>query len=135
MSSTVINIPKMYTEAEVAELLGCCTKTVARERERGKLGFVTIPGKIRYREDQVRRYIDDQTVAPCQETNENSAAGSGSASTEPAHTGKSPGMTGVDDRRVASALAKRTLGELRSRSRNTSSRPRDLETPTLTRSS
>ncbi len=135
MSSTVINIPKMYTEVEVAEALKCCTKTLARERERGKLGFVMIAGKIRYREDQVQKYIDDQTVATCQETNETSAAGYGSASTEPAHTGKSHGTTSADVRRVASALAKRTLSELKSDLPNTSSKPRDLETLVLAKSS
>jgi excisionase family DNA binding protein len=45
-------------EQEVAEYLGCDPETVARERRRGHLPFLTIGRMIRIREDQLMIYLE-----------------------------------------------------------------------------
>ena len=34
----ILSLPRLLTEGEVAQALGCSTQTVKRERQRGRLG-------------------------------------------------------------------------------------------------
>lgn len=51
-------LPRLWTEAEVAEYLSVNPETVARERRRGRLPFRRIGGRIRYTDSDLREYLD-----------------------------------------------------------------------------
>ena len=55
MKSSVF--PGLLDELNVATALHCSVATVKRERQRGRLGFTRIGGRIRYTEDQIRQYL------------------------------------------------------------------------------
>ena len=50
---TVLSLPRLLSEEQVAAALGCSPDTVRRERKRGRLGFTKVGGRIRYAEDQM----------------------------------------------------------------------------------
>ena len=51
-------LPRLLTEAAVAEYLGVNPETVARERRRGRLPFRKVGGLIRYTEGDLQEYLD-----------------------------------------------------------------------------
>lgn len=53
----IVDLPKLYTEAEVAEYLGINEQTVARERKRGRLGYTLVAKKIRFTAEHIQEYL------------------------------------------------------------------------------
>lgn len=51
-------LPRLLTEAEVAEYLDVNPETVARERRKGRLPFRKIGGSIRFTQGDVQEYVD-----------------------------------------------------------------------------
>lgn len=49
---------KLYTTETLAELLQVSPRTIRRERKEGRLPFVRVRGQIRYRESDVRSYLE-----------------------------------------------------------------------------
>ena len=49
---------KLYTTETLAELLQVSARTIRRERKEGRLPFVRVRGQIRYRESDVRGYLE-----------------------------------------------------------------------------
>lgn len=111
-----------YTEAEAAALLterGMATsvKTIRRERDRGRLGFRKIAGKIRIGRDQLEAYIERMTVPPCPASD---MKATGPADTRPADTGRFIGTTREIAVQAASELAIETIERQRSKLRKKS---------------
>jgi len=51
-------VQKLYTTETLAELLQVSPRTIRRERKEGRLPFVRVRGQIRYRESDVRQYLE-----------------------------------------------------------------------------
>ena len=51
-------VQKLYTTETLAELLQVSPRTIRRERKEGRLPFVRVRGQIRYRESDVRAYLE-----------------------------------------------------------------------------
>ena len=49
---------KLYTTETLAELLQVSPRTIRRERKEGRLPFVRVRGQIRYRDSDVRAYLE-----------------------------------------------------------------------------
>lgn len=66
MSDTVVEMPMLWTEKRVAELLDISPAALRLDRSRGiGLPFVRLsPGRIRYRAADVEKYIAERTVVP-----------------------------------------------------------------------
>lgn len=52
------DVQKLYTTETLAELLQVSPRTIRRERKEGRLPFVRVRGQIRYRETDVRAYLE-----------------------------------------------------------------------------
>lgn len=50
-------VPKLYTEQEVAEHLGIDPETLVRERREGKIAYVKVRGRPRYTARHVEEYL------------------------------------------------------------------------------
>jgi excisionase family DNA binding protein len=48
---------KLYTTETLSEYMQVSPRTIRRERNDGRLSFVVIRGQIRYREEDVERYL------------------------------------------------------------------------------
>ena len=56
---------KFYTIENLAQLFQVSTRTILREKMCGKLPCVVIRGRIRFREEDVRNYLDSmQSIQP-----------------------------------------------------------------------
>lgn len=119
----VLRLPRLLDEGQVASALGCSTATVKRERQRGRLGFTRIGGRIRYTEDQVAEYLYNQRQEPKCVNNQLTAleksADFGSASRAEAPTGAEHGSIRQHDRHAAHLLAQQILSKPSSRSPTT----------------
>lgn len=51
-------VQKLYTTETLAELLQVSPRTIRRERKEGRLPFVRVRGQIRYRDSDVRAYLE-----------------------------------------------------------------------------
>lgn len=49
---------KLYTTDTLSEFLQVSPRTIRRERNDGHLSYVVIRGQIRYREEDIQRYLD-----------------------------------------------------------------------------
>ena len=49
---------KLYTTDTLAEFLQVSPRTIRRERNDGHLAYVLIRGQIRYREEDIERYLN-----------------------------------------------------------------------------
>lgn len=58
---------KLYTTESLADLLAVSPRTIRRERREGRLPYVKVRGQIRYRESDVRGYLDRNAVEPAGE--------------------------------------------------------------------
>lgn len=114
----VPSLPRLLSENEVAEVLGCSPDTVRRERKRRRLGFTKVGGRIRYAEDQVVAYLDSQREDPCtiDKTGSAKSAGIGSASGTIPYDGVGLGSTPKLDRHAAHRWAQKILMTPSSRS-------------------
>jgi excisionase family DNA binding protein len=52
---------KLYTTEEVAEILKVSPRTIRREREDANLNFIRIRGQIRYREEDIKKYLAENS--------------------------------------------------------------------------
>ena len=110
---------KHYSDTEAAAYLtsmglDICAKTVKAERDRGKLGYKRIAGKIRISESQIAAYLEDATCHPTSNTDRSS-----SENMEIPDTGKSHGTTPEPDKSVGSQPALRRLAMLSPPSKST----------------
>lgn len=67
METTLLQLPKAYSEKEAAELLtslgwDISTKTLAKARERGEITYRRFGGRIRYVEDDLRAFLERAVV-------------------------------------------------------------------------
>jgi excisionase family DNA binding protein len=77
-----MNPTDLLTEEQVATMLRCSVKTVRRERERKRLGFVKLGGRVFVAPDQVEAYIRNSRIDPCPNKNDSEkSTGSGSPGT------------------------------------------------------
>lgn len=115
----VFRLLRLLDELNVATALHCSVATVKRERQRGRLGFTRIGGRIRYTEDQIRQYLLNQSEEPsCQKTGSDKSGNIGFPSRDEALSGVEPGSTKEPDRLGAHRLAQRILMKPSSRSPN-----------------
>jgi len=114
----VLTLPRLFNEREVALALGCSRDTVRRERQRGRLGFTRLAGRIRFTEAQVAAYLENQAQDPCTIEKSDSAKSMaiGSASDPTARPGAEPGLIRDSDRRDAHRSAQTILTKPNSRS-------------------
>ena len=109
-----ITFPRLLTEKEAAERLGCSLSTIRRERKRCRIGYLFVRKRVRYTEKQLIDYLMRQEVDPCrdQEISENpSSEISGYPSGQIAQHGVALGLTQLPDKRAAHLLAQRTFGK------------------------
>jgi excisionase family DNA binding protein len=108
----VAELPRRYTEQQVADMLEVSVDTVRRERHRGKLGYLRIGRRIFITENHVRDYLERQSVEPCpSESALPKSAAIGSANAPIPMPGAEPGLTPLPDRHAASRLAQATFGK------------------------
>lgn len=61
---SVTDLPRLYTEKDVAGIFGCSPITVKRERDRGRLGYTLIAGRmIRYTQAHIDAYLRGNSCA------------------------------------------------------------------------
>ncbi|MCH9776581.1 MAG: helix-turn-helix domain-containing protein [Planctomycetes bacterium] len=60
----------LMTEKQVAQLLGCCDRTVWQMRKDGKIRCVKIGAAVRYTQAEVDRFIEAMTTPLNEETSE-----------------------------------------------------------------
>lgn len=107
-------LPLLLTEARVAELLQLSIHTLRRERMSGRIGYTRLGSRIRYTENQVAAYLENQKVEPCHNQEKHTPdklVFTGSQSTGMAHRGVEHGTTGIPDRHAAHHLAQLTFGK------------------------
>jgi len=117
MTSRVLALPALFTEAQVAERLGVHPETVARERRRGRLAWINVGSKIRIREDQLAEYLEK---AQCGFISETTSPGGKASIT-------SAGQTNLDAH-TAHQLAQEITATRKSSSRGSSSSTMSRET-------
>jgi excisionase family DNA binding protein len=81
---SITELPRLWTEAEVAQQLGVNAETLARERRRGNLTASRVGRKIRYTAAQIAAYLE---MTACASTSRPATA-----------SGKSAGPTIMDAR-------------------------------------
>ena len=116
-----LRLPRLLTEDKVAELLGISTDTVRRERKRKRLGFTRIGGRVRYAEDQVAAYLQNQReeASPCRKISSAlvPSGNIGSADEGTLPPGAAHGSTPTLDRRAVHLSAQTILSKRSSPSR------------------
>lgn len=65
---------KLYTTETLSEFLQVSPRTIRRERNDGRLSFVVVRGQIRYREEDIERYL---SVNECSESQPRAQAKAG----------------------------------------------------------
>jgi excisionase family DNA binding protein len=67
--------PALLTEAEAAEALKVCSRTLRKARAEGRLQFVQIGRAVRYRPDQLDAFINDNSriETPCPDPSQTAA--------------------------------------------------------------
>ena len=63
--NVVARLPKIFTIDWVADYLGVSTDTVRREVRRKRLGCTRIGGRLKFTENQINAYIQNQGSGPC----------------------------------------------------------------------
>jgi excisionase family DNA binding protein len=58
--SIASELPRLYTESQVAEYLSVSVRTVKRFRRAGQLKYVAVGGSARFTDAQIRAFIQDQ---------------------------------------------------------------------------
>lgn len=96
-------LPELYTEAIAASYLGIAEITLRRIRTRNLIGYIRIGKAIRYTENHLLEYLEQQT---CQPASASATTGSNSARARPSGIGR--GGTRMDASN-ALRLAQETL--------------------------
>ena len=113
----ILSLPRLLTDQDVAETLDCSPQTVKRERQRGRLAFIRIGGRIRYTEQQVAAYLQDREEScKVEKAARARSATIGSVSGQTAPCGAAPGSITEHDRHAAHRLAQTILSKPNSRS-------------------
>ena len=73
--SEVVTLPRLMTEAEVAQYLGVHRETVARERRKGRLTWRKVGGSIRFTPNDLQEYLDRCASTFDPETESGTSAG------------------------------------------------------------
>ena len=98
-------LPELYTEAVAASYLGIAEITLRRIRTRNLIGHIRIGKAIRYTENHLLEYLEQQT---CQPASASATTGSNSARARPSGIGR--GGTRMDAS-SALRLAQETLAK------------------------
>jgi len=77
---TVIDLPKLWTEDELAAYLDVTTQTLYRERKRGRLGYTMVANKPRFTAEHIHAYLRIREC-PATSTNVRTAPTGGSVTT------------------------------------------------------
>jgi excisionase family DNA binding protein len=76
----MLNLPMLLTDAEAAARLNVSAETIARERRRGRLGYILVGRRVRIREDQLAAYLTrDDGCASTSATTTPTGPGSGTS--------------------------------------------------------
>lgn len=59
----------LQTDRDVQNLTGLCARTIYRYRKEGKLPYVMFGNRIRYKPEDVQRFIESQIHVPTTGTN------------------------------------------------------------------
>jgi predicted DNA-binding transcriptional regulator AlpA len=107
-------VPRLYTERELAELLGLSRWTLRRERLAGRIDFVRLGDRsIAYLAEHGRAWIQNRTNKPCDTrkagADDGETAPSGSTGGRTPHTGRSAGTTAARGRFDVVRLARKTV--------------------------
>lgn len=54
----LVELPKLYTEKEIADHVGVSEATMARERRAGKIGSTRVRGRVRYTAAHLAAYLE-----------------------------------------------------------------------------
>ena len=120
----------LFDERQVAELLHVKSCTVRNERVRGKLAYTRVGRRIFYSREQIREYLERQSVRAwgvyqteiqSQARLETTGLAKSQDERERRTRGAEPGTTSVADRHAVSASAQQTFKRPASRSRTGSS--------------
>ncbi len=107
----ITDLPKLYTEKDIAIHLDVCEETVARERRAGKISFTRVRGQVRYTAAHLAAYLERQEC--------------GTTSRPGTKSGTSAGPSPMDAQtanRLAREIAKKPTRPLRSTSSSTTGR-------------
>ena len=110
----VETLPKLFTEKEAAEYLGCSISTIRRERRLGRIGCTYVGRRPRYTTGILNEYLRNQQEEPCHQHENNALAKlavSGFRSAPTAQSGAAPGSIQIPDKHAAHLLAQRTFGK------------------------
>ena len=110
----VETLPRLFTEKEAAEYLGCSISTLRRERRQGRIGTTYVGKRPRYTTDILNEYLKSHQEAPCLSSKNDVSAKleiTGFPSDQTVQFGAEPGSTHVPDRHVAHLLAQRIFGK------------------------
>jgi excisionase family DNA binding protein len=103
-------IPKLLSATDVAEILGVGAATVLREVHRRKLGCIRVGAQVRFTEQQIFDYLEQQTSKPRPREDSASALSTAQPATAPAHGdsgGKASGSSKLAALRLAHEIASR----------------------------
>ncbi len=92
----VARLPKIFTLDWVADYFEVSTDTVRREVRRKRLGCTRIGGRLKFTEDQIAAYLQNQGSDPCENSNDpdrQKTSGSRSDRTAKARPGAELGLT------------------------------------------
>jgi len=105
--SDLVQLPKLLTEREAAERLLMSVHTLRRERQRGRIGFVLIATRARYRENHLTAYLEARDVKPCESevTVPARLATTGCPSVQTRRSGAAHGSMSQADRQAGHRLA------------------------------
>lgn len=106
----IAQLPKLYTEREVADYLEVSIETVRRERRRGNISHTKIGKKIRYTQQHIQEYLHEQTCP----ANDSKSETTGSQSGQTAQSGAQPGSTTLVDKQNVHHLAQQTFKKRKS---------------------
>ncbi len=126
----IANLPKLYTEQEVAGYLGCAVATLAGKRRAGKIAFTRASGRVRYTAAQIEDYLEATTCPAIPSANSRSA-NTGSDDDEKVPPGNDAGTT--EAAQDIHRLAQETFTKPRLASSNGTSENGAPETPSQSR--
>lgn len=108
----IVDLPRLYTEAEAADQLGITVFTLARERKAGRIRHRKIRRGVRYIAADLKSYVDSILVPSCKDVESNTDSkleASGLASGPTVRHGAGPGSIVSLDRHAAHRLAQQIL--------------------------
>lgn len=80
---SVVDLPKLYTEGELAAQLGVSAATLARARRAGKLPFTRIGNSVRYTPSHLAAYLEKNECGTTSKTEAASGTSAGRTAMAP----------------------------------------------------